>query len=105
MHPDVIAQIDKINEGNRQNLVQSKADLVGTLQKKAAQCQAVQGHAIFHAGHHQETHLVGPIVQQWEGGLVRQQEPQNFVSFCKRTGEYKVVSFAVRRFFLAIRVS
>jgi hypothetical protein len=34
MHSDVIAQTDKINEGNRQNLVESKADLVGTLQKR-----------------------------------------------------------------------
>jgi hypothetical protein len=34
MHPDVIAQTDKINEGNRQNLVELKADLVGTLQKR-----------------------------------------------------------------------
>jgi hypothetical protein len=34
MHPDVIAQTDKINEGNRQNLVESKADLLGTLQKR-----------------------------------------------------------------------
>jgi hypothetical protein len=31
MHPDVVAQTDKINEGNRQNLVESKANLVGTL--------------------------------------------------------------------------
>jgi hypothetical protein len=34
MHPDVIAQTDKINEGSRQNLVELKADLVGTLQKR-----------------------------------------------------------------------
>jgi hypothetical protein len=34
MHPDVIAQTDKINERNRQNLVESKADLVGTLRKR-----------------------------------------------------------------------
>jgi hypothetical protein len=34
MHSDVIAQTDKINEGNRQNLVESKADLMGTLQKR-----------------------------------------------------------------------
>jgi hypothetical protein len=34
MHPYVIAQTDKINEGNRQNLVELKADLVGTLQKR-----------------------------------------------------------------------
>ncbi len=34
MHPDVIAQTDKINEGNKHNLVGSKADLVGTLRKK-----------------------------------------------------------------------
>jgi hypothetical protein len=62
MHPDVIAQTDKINEGNRQNLVESPC---GDTAKKAAQFWAVQGHTIlgFHAGHHQETHLVGPIVQ------------------------------------------
>jgi hypothetical protein len=34
MHPDVIAQTDKINEGNRQNLVELKVDLVGILQKR-----------------------------------------------------------------------
>ncbi len=34
MHPDVIAQTDKINEGNRRNLVELKADLLGTLRKR-----------------------------------------------------------------------
>jgi hypothetical protein len=34
MHPDVIAQLDKINKGNKQNLVELKAGLVGTLQKR-----------------------------------------------------------------------
>jgi hypothetical protein len=34
MHPDVIAQTDKIHEGNRKILVELKADLVGTLQKR-----------------------------------------------------------------------
>ena len=31
MHPDVIAQTDKINEGSKRNLVEEKADLVGML--------------------------------------------------------------------------
>ena len=34
MHPDVIAQTDKINKGNKHNLVGQKADLVGMLQKR-----------------------------------------------------------------------
>ncbi len=33
MHPDVIVQTDKINEGNRQNLVESKAALWGHCKK------------------------------------------------------------------------
>jgi len=36
MHPDVVAQIDKINKGNKCNLVESKADLVGMLWKRQA---------------------------------------------------------------------
>jgi hypothetical protein len=31
MHPDVIAQKDKINEGSKRNLAEQKADLVGML--------------------------------------------------------------------------
>ena len=31
MHPDVIAQIDKINKGSKCNLAEQKADLVGIL--------------------------------------------------------------------------
>ena len=31
MHPDVISQTNKINEGNKRNLAESKTDLVGTL--------------------------------------------------------------------------
>jgi hypothetical protein len=31
MHPDVIAQIDKINKGSKRNLAEQKADLVGIL--------------------------------------------------------------------------
>jgi len=31
MHPDVIAQTDKINEGSKCNLAEQKADLVGVL--------------------------------------------------------------------------
>jgi hypothetical protein len=34
MHPDVISQTNKINEGNKRNLAESKTDLVGTLRKK-----------------------------------------------------------------------
>jgi hypothetical protein len=34
MHPDVISQTNKINEGNKRNLAELKTDLVGTLQKK-----------------------------------------------------------------------
>ena len=35
MHPDVIAQTDKINEGSKRNLAEQKADLlVGMLQKR-----------------------------------------------------------------------
>jgi hypothetical protein len=34
MHPDVIAQTDKIKEGSKRNLVEQKADLVGMLQKR-----------------------------------------------------------------------
>ena len=34
MHPDVIAQTDKINQGNKHNLAEQKADLVGMLRKK-----------------------------------------------------------------------
>jgi hypothetical protein len=34
MHPNVISQTNKINEGNKRNLVESKTDLVGTLRKK-----------------------------------------------------------------------
>ncbi len=31
MHPDVISQTNKKNEGNKRNLAESKTDLVGTL--------------------------------------------------------------------------
>jgi len=31
MHPDVISQTNKINEGNKCNLAESKTDLVGML--------------------------------------------------------------------------
>ena len=34
MHPNVIAQTDKINEGNTHNLTEQKADLVGMLRKR-----------------------------------------------------------------------
>ena len=34
MHPDVIAQTDKINEGSKYNLAEQKADLVGMLRKR-----------------------------------------------------------------------
>jgi predicted RNA-binding protein with PUA domain len=34
MHPDVISQTNKINEGNKHILAESKTDLVGTLQKR-----------------------------------------------------------------------
>ena len=34
MHPDVIAQTDKINKGSKHNLVEQKADLVGMLRKR-----------------------------------------------------------------------
>ena len=34
MHPDVIAQTDKINEGSKRNLTEQKADLVGVLRKR-----------------------------------------------------------------------
>ena len=33
MHPDYIAQTDKINEGSKRNLAEQKADLVGMLRK------------------------------------------------------------------------
>ncbi len=34
MHPSVISQTNKINEGNKCNLAESKTDLVGMLRKK-----------------------------------------------------------------------
>ncbi len=34
MHPDVIAQTDKIKEGSKGNLTEQKADLVGMLRKR-----------------------------------------------------------------------
>jgi len=34
MHPDVISHTNKIKEGNKRNLAESKTDLIGTLQKK-----------------------------------------------------------------------
>ncbi len=34
MHSDVIVQTEKINEGNKQNLAEPNADLVGMLQKR-----------------------------------------------------------------------
>ena len=34
MHPDVIAQTNKINDGNKRNLTETKTDLAGTLQKR-----------------------------------------------------------------------
>jgi hypothetical protein len=34
MHPDVMAQTDKLNEGSKRNLAEQKADLVGMLQKR-----------------------------------------------------------------------
>jgi len=34
MHPNVISQTNKINEGNKRNLAESKTDLVGMLRKK-----------------------------------------------------------------------
>ena len=34
MHPDVIAQTDKINKGSKRNLAEQKADLVGMLRKR-----------------------------------------------------------------------
>ncbi len=34
MHPNVISQTNKINEGNKRNLAESKTDLVRTLRKK-----------------------------------------------------------------------
>ncbi len=58
--------------------------------KKAAQCRALQGNDIFHTGWHQETHLVGPIIQRWECKFVRQQECQIFVSSWKRTCKHEV---------------
>ena len=36
MHPDVISQTNKINEGNKRNLAESKTDLVRTLRKSSA---------------------------------------------------------------------
>jgi len=34
MHPDVISQTNKIHEGNKRNLAESKTDLVRMLRKK-----------------------------------------------------------------------
>ncbi len=34
MHPDVIAQTNKVNEGNKRNLMELKTDLAGTLRKR-----------------------------------------------------------------------
>ena len=34
MHPDVMAQTDKLNKGSKRNLAEQKADLVGMLQKR-----------------------------------------------------------------------
>ena len=34
MHPDVMAQTDKLNEGSKRNLAEQKADLVGMLRKR-----------------------------------------------------------------------
>jgi len=34
VHPDMIAQTDKINEGSKRNLVEQKADLMGMLRKR-----------------------------------------------------------------------
>ena len=34
VHPDMIAQTDKINEGSKRNLAEQKADLVGMLRKR-----------------------------------------------------------------------
>jgi hypothetical protein len=34
MHPDVSTQADRINEGNKCNLAESNADLMGMLQKR-----------------------------------------------------------------------
>jgi hypothetical protein len=34
MHPDVIAQTNKVNEGNKRNLTELKTDLAGTLRKR-----------------------------------------------------------------------
>jgi hypothetical protein len=36
MHPDVMSQTNKINEGNKHNLAESKNDLVRTLKKNSA---------------------------------------------------------------------
>ena len=36
MHPDVIAQIDKINKGSKRNLAEQKADLVGILRERGS---------------------------------------------------------------------
>jgi hypothetical protein len=42
MHPDVISQTNKINEGNKHNLAESKTNLVGTLRKKQRRYEAMK---------------------------------------------------------------
>ncbi len=77
MHPDVIAQTEK---RQREQGISGRVQFwpCGDAAKKAAWYGVFQVDAIFDAGCHQETHLVSPIIQRWEGRFVRQQECQKF---------------------------
>jgi hypothetical protein len=47
MHPDVLAQVDRTNEGNKRNLVTAKVDTISMRKKTTARCGVAGGNGIF----------------------------------------------------------
>jgi hypothetical protein len=67
MHPDVIAQKDKINKGNKCNLVESKADLVGTLQKRQRNAERFEAMQYFKQDNVKRLTWLAPLIKNAKG--------------------------------------
>jgi hypothetical protein len=68
MHPDVIAQTDKINEGNKRNLIEQKADLVVMLQKRQRDVGQFEAMKYFKQDNNKRLTLLAPLFNDAKEG-------------------------------------
>ena len=70
MHPDVIAQTDKINKGSKRNLVEQKADLVGVLQKRQGDFGRFEAMKYFKQDDNKRLAWSAPIINNAKEGAL-----------------------------------